>query len=60
MSCFLPGGWQVICSSVMLEAVAIVLLAQAYVFEMDEEYSESDIPTVLIRSKADCPVQEVG
>lgn len=28
-------------------------------FEMDEEYSESDIPTVLIRSKADCPVQEV-
>ena len=27
---------------------------------MDEEYSESDIPTVLIRSKADCPVQEVG
>lgn len=32
---------------------------QAYVFEMDEEYAESDIPTVLIRSKADCPVQEV-
>ena len=29
-------------------------------FEMDEEYSESDIPTVLIRSKADCPVQEVS
>lgn len=28
-------------------------------FEMDEEYLESDIPTVLIRSKADCPVQEV-
>ena len=28
-------------------------------FEMDEEYSESDIPTVLIRSVADCPVQEV-
>ena len=27
---------------------------------MDEEYSESDIPTVLIRSKADCPVQEVS
>lgn len=29
-------------------------------FEMDEEYSESDIPTVLIRSIADCPVQEVS
>ena len=29
-------------------------------FEMDEEYLESDIPTVLIRSKADCPVQEVS
>lgn len=27
---------------------------------MDDEYSESDIPTVLIRSKADCPVQEVS
>jgi hypothetical protein len=27
---------------------------------MDEEYSESDIPTVLIRSVADCPVQEVS
>ena len=28
-------------------------------FELDEEYAESDIPTVLIRSKADCPIQEV-
>ena len=29
-------------------------------FEMDDEYSESDIPTVLIRSVADCPIQEVS
>ena len=35
-------------------------IAQAYVFELDEEYAESDIPTTLIRSKADCPQAEVG
>ena len=33
--------------------------SQAYVFEMDDEYAESDIPTTLLRSKADCPTQEV-
>jgi len=27
----------------------------AYVFELDDEYAESDIPTTLMRSKADCP-----
>ncbi|XP_065884938.1 protein Red-like [Dysidea avara] len=27
----------------------------AYVFELDDEYAESDIPTTLIRSKTDCP-----
>ena len=27
----------------------------AYVFELDEEYAESDIPTTLLRSKAECP-----
>ena len=27
----------------------------AYVFELDDEYAESDIPTTLLRSKADCP-----
>ena len=32
---------------------------QAYVFDLDDEYSESDIPTTLIRSKADCPTVEV-
>ena len=32
---------------------------QAYVFELDDEYAESDIPTTLLRSKADCPTQEV-
>uniref|UniRef100_A0A1X7UYX3 RED-like N-terminal domain-containing protein n=1 Tax=Amphimedon queenslandica TaxID=400682 RepID=A0A1X7UYX3_AMPQE len=30
----------------------------AYVFELDDEYEESDIPTTLIRSKADCPMLE--
>ena len=29
-------------------------------FELDEEYAESDIPNTLIRSKADCPTLEVG
>ena len=28
-------------------------------FELDDEYTESDIPTTLIRSKADCPNMEV-
>ena len=28
-------------------------------FELDDEYTESDIPTTLIRSKADCPTVEV-
>ena len=28
-------------------------------FELDDEYAESDIPTTLIRSKADCPNIEV-
>ncbi|XP_032233362.2 protein Red [Nematostella vectensis] len=27
----------------------------AYVFELEDEYAESDIPTTLLRSKADCP-----
>ena len=27
----------------------------AYVFELEDEYAESDIPTTLMRSKADCP-----
>lgn len=29
-------------------------------FELDDEYAESDIPTTLIRSKADCPTMEVS
>ena len=28
-------------------------------FELDDEYAESDIPTTLIRSKSDCPNIEV-
>ena len=27
----------------------------AYIFELEDEYAESDIPTTLMRSKADCP-----
>ncbi|KAJ7385161.1 hypothetical protein OS493_017538, partial [Desmophyllum pertusum] len=27
----------------------------AYVFDVEDEYAESDIPTTLMRSKADCP-----
>lgn len=38
---------------------AVFLSPQAYVFELDDEYAESDIPTTLLRSKADCPTQEV-
>eukprot|EP00794_Sanderia_malayensis_P007376 gene7376-8196_t len=30
----------------------------AYVFDIEDEYGESDIPTISIRSKADCPVLE--
>ncbi len=29
-------------------------------FELEDEYAESDIPTTLIRSKADCPGMEVS
>lgn len=29
-------------------------------FELDDEYAESDIPTTLLRSKADCPSVEVS
>uniref|UniRef100_A0A1X7TN77 RED-like N-terminal domain-containing protein n=1 Tax=Amphimedon queenslandica TaxID=400682 RepID=A0A1X7TN77_AMPQE len=29
-----------------------------YVFELDDEYEESDIPTTLIKRKADCPMLE--
>lgn len=30
----------------------------AYVFDIEDEYAETDIPTISIRSKADCPVLE--
>ena len=29
-------------------------------FDVEDEYAESDIPTTLIRSKADCPGIEVS
>jgi IK cytokine len=32
----------------------------AYVMDLEEEYAESDIPTTLIRSKADCPLEAEG
>lgn len=31
----------------------------AYVFDLEDEYAESDIPTTVIRSKADVPLTEV-
>lgn len=30
----------------------------AYVYDLEDEFTETDIPTTLIRSKADCPLQE--
>lgn len=32
----------------------------AYQVELEDEYAESDIPTTIIRSKADCPTLEVS
>ena len=32
----------------------------AYVFDLEGEYTETDIPTTLIRSKADCPNIEIS
>ena len=29
-------------------------------FELDDEFAENDIPTSLIRSRADCPTMEVS
>lgn len=31
----------------------------AYVVDLDDEFTDTDIPTTLIRSKADCPSMEV-
>lgn len=31
----------------------------AFVFDLEDEYAESDIPTTVIRSKADVPLSEV-
>jgi hypothetical protein len=31
----------------------------AYVIELDDENAETDIPTTLLRSRKDCPGQEV-
>lgn len=31
----------------------------AYVVDLEDEYADTDIPTTLIRSKADCPTMEV-
>lgn len=40
--------------------VFVCYFTQAYVFDVEDEYAESDIPTTLIRSKADCPGIEVS
>ena len=31
----------------------------AYLVDLDDEYAETDIPTTVMRSKADCPTVEV-
>jgi len=31
----------------------------AYVVDLEDDFTESDVPTTLIRSKADCPSLEV-
>ena len=45
--------WQITLSD------GLSIYTQAYVFDVEDEYAESDIPTTLIRSKADCPGIEV-
>ena len=42
------------------DGVFIYYFTQVYVFDVEDEYAESDIPTTLIRSKADCPGIEVS
>ena len=42
------------------DGVLFSYFTQAYVFDVEDEYAESDIPTTLIRSKADCPGIEVS
>ncbi len=32
----------------------------AYVVDLEDDFAESDVPTTLIRSKADCPSLEVS
>jgi len=32
----------------------------AYVVDLEDEFADSDVPTTIIRSKADCPAMEVG
>lgn len=32
----------------------------AYVIDLDDEFTDTDIPTTLIRSKADCPSMEAS
>ena len=32
----------------------------AYVVDLEDEFADSDIPTTMIRSKADCPTLEVS
>ena len=45
---------------VALRVTSFSFSTQAYVFDVEDEYAESDIPTTLIRSKADCPGIEVS
>ena len=51
---------QFICLFYCILVFVVINFMQAYVFDVEDEYAESDIPTTLIRSKADCPGIEVS
>jgi IK cytokine len=32
----------------------------AYVVDLEDEYADADVPTTIVRSKADCPTVDVS
>lgn len=58
-----PSGrniFRVVFRSSQLERNELFLPGRmAYVVDLDDEFTDTDIPTTLIRSKADCPSMEV-
>ena len=59
----LPTGrniYRVVFRSGLVERNELFLPGRmAYVVDLDDEFTDTDIPTTLIRSKADCPSMEV-